>query len=668
MLTLLLSLCLQDEANTWVKRTPVEGTPVSPRLGYEGDVVWHAKSGLLLRYGGHNQGGGGEQGSEVWTCDPKDWRWTWRQPDLSPPGVCCAQQNVYDPGRARYLRFPAASGGHGWQWRRELDLNGSSVWSYDLEQNRWRDLRPLPAPGVHMLRCASWDSHHEVVVVFGGEGSREGTLVYDPRSNEWTRMKPAREPEGRSGGNLTYDAERRIHVQFGAQFTDDPRTWTYDLRKNEWRELSTATSPPTDKNDAVLAYDARRKLIVAIIRVAMGKGEDAPHRLETWTLDAGKPEWRKMDPAREPDLSGSRARVLAYAAELDAVLLENCPSKPREQQIWTYRAGPPAEAPKAPSVRNLKASLEPGAVTLTWDGPEAKIRRASARSPWTAIYADVAVARSPYRDENLKPDAPLYYEVGDARIRVQPALAEDVVVSVLAADRVEVAWPAVPGAVSYVVERAPVQLLSEDQVRGAKSKTAPLDPPSAASIGRIGAFVRAGESKGAGWEDRGIDLSKPAEVAGSVYTRTLHKDYFDPEGKPYARSAFAYRVRAVDALGIEGGPSASVLTIPSAPRGLLCKEDKGTARLKWSASPEKGLKGYRVYRLDGRWDKDPLSRLTPEPIEALEAADAAAGKGTRRYCVVAVDALGQEGHPSSPVWYEREWKPYYVPFGGEWHP
>jgi hypothetical protein len=32
-----------------------------------------------------------------------------------------------------------------------------------------------------------------------------------------------------------------------------------------------------------------------------------------------------------------------------------------------------------------------------------------------------------------------------------------------------------------------------------------------------------------------------------------------------------------------------------------------------------------------------------------------------------VDALGQEGSPSSPVWFEREWKSFYAPFTGAWH-
>jgi hypothetical protein len=89
--------------------------------------------------------------------------------------------------------------------------------------------------------------------------------------------------------------------------------------------------------------------------------------------------------------------------------------------------------------------------------------------------------------------------------------------------------------------------------------------------------------------------------------------------------------------------------------------------VKWSANAEAGIRGYRVYRMDGRYDKEPLPRLTAEPIAETTFADPDAGKPTRRYYVVAVDAIGQEGFPSSPVWYRREWEQFYKPFVGEWH-
>jgi hypothetical protein len=253
--------------NTWVKRSPTANSPVSPRLGYEGACVWDSRHKLLVRYGGHNQGGGGEQGAEVWAFDPFTARWTLKLPNTSPPGVCCNAQNLYDPGTGRYIRFPFFSGSHGWQWWRELYFNDSSVWTYDPGSNRWRNMRPLPAPRLAPYRCASWDSHHQVAVVFAGEGSREGTLIYNPRRNEWKRPKPRNEPPPCSGGNLAYDAARRLHVLFGSQFTDDPHTWTYDVARNEWRDMKPKTMPPANRNDAVLTVDPINRVVLALVSV-----------------------------------------------------------------------------------------------------------------------------------------------------------------------------------------------------------------------------------------------------------------------------------------------------------------------------------------------------------------------------------------------------------------
>ena len=88
---------------------------------------------------------------------------------------------------------------------------------------------------------------------------------------------------------------------------------------------------------------------------------------------------------------------------------------------------------------------------------------------------------------------------------------------------------------------------------------------------------------------------------------------------------------------------------------------------RWAANPEQALKGYRVYRMNGRYDKDPIPRLTAEPVASTAYRDTTPGQSSRRYYVVAVDALGQEGFPSAPAWFEREWKQYYKPFVGEWH-
>jgi hypothetical protein len=236
---------------------------------------------------------------------------------------------------------------------------------------------------------------------------------------------------------------------------------------------------------------------------------------------------------------------------------------------------------------------------------------------------------------------------------------------------VEVSWKPTAAEVSgYQVERAPVEVLTEDQLRRLKTRTPPLAEASAGALTKIGKFVRLTQApvKEPVWIDPAVDLSVPAPVDGEpLWEHRFHDEDLDRSGKPYRFAVFAYRVRAVGAAGLESGPSPAVFTIPSAPRSLFSKEEGTTCRLRWAPGPEKGLRGYRVYRMDGRYDSESISRLMPEPLPAVGFADPDAGKSTRRYYVAAVDALGQEGHPSSPVWFEREWKKRYLPFTGEWH-
>ena len=688
---------LKQEPNTWVKRSPLAGGPVSPGMGYETSLGYDSRSRLVIRWGGHNQGGGGEQNAETWTLDPLTGKWTLREPNTSPPGVCCAQQNVFDLDQGRFLRFPAFSGSHGWHWFRENYLSNSTVWSYDLPTNTWRDLRPEPTPRVAPLRCASWDSDHGVAVVFGGEGSNEGTLIYDPHSNTWTRMHPKTEPAGRSGGNMTYDAAHKVHVLFGSQFGDDRHTWTYDLRKNEWRDAKPATQPPTKLNDAVLAYDPNSRAVIALVRAAdavNGMNAERGH-LETWAYDAGKNTWTRKHPEREPDGWGNRRRVMIALPDLNVLLSEHyvnpserVPNVDREQQIWTYRhAGtkplllPPVE---------LSVKTEAKAAVLSWPRVASAtgyvVHRGTGEQPWLAPMRQAAKLEAgvtTWRDAEVKPGTRTFYQVrslgkdgesGPGPLgRTQPRVVEDAVVSVVSAKEVRLKWKAPAEVVGYHVERAVVEVFSEDEIKRLRTDTPPLEHPSVGTVKAIGAFERLTKAALAKPEyvDTALDLTKPLKVEGEpMFTHRFPADRIEKEGKPYRFAVFAYRVRAVNALGVESGPSPYWLTIPSAPQSLFAKEEGETCHLKWSANPETGIKGYRVYRMEGPKINGPgqkVTRLMVDPVKEPRYTDQSAGKDTRRFWVVAVDALGQEGIPSAPAWHQRQFRKFYVPFTSDWH-
>jgi hypothetical protein len=694
---------IQQEPNTWVKRSPLKTAPLSPGMGYETSLAYDPIRQRVIRWGGHNQGGGGEQNAETWVLDPVTLKWELKEPNRSPPGVCCAQQNVLDTTTGRFLRFPAFSGSHGWHWFRENYLNNTAVWSYDQGTNTWRDLRPAPAPRLAPLRCASWDSHHQVAVVFGGEGSNEGTLVYDPYTNTWTRMRPKDEPPGRSGGNMAYDAARRLHILFGSQFTDDPHTWAYDLAKNEWRDLKPAVQPPTGQNDAVLAYDPTHQVVIAVVRAAdkRNKNDVQAGRLETWAFDAGKNTWKRMGPPREPDGWGNRRRVLVAVPDQQVLLMEvfvnpneRVPGVEREQQIWTYRYGPVVPEASLQPPDGLRAHTLPDAnVVLTWNGVEGvhqyRIYRGEGTVPWTVAFAPAAIVDAPRRiwtDPDRKRDTIYHYRIraldrkgresaDSVSVRTQPRLVEDAVVSVPSATEVKLTWkpPTALDIVGYHVERAVVEVFSEDEIVRLKTDTPPLVEPSVGALKAIGPFTRLTTKpiREAEFTDRGIDLTRPQPVPGPpVWTHRFAANQLDAKGKPYRYAVYAYRIRAVNALGVEGGSSPYFLTIPSALEWLFAREEGTACHLKWAANPERGLKGYRVYRMEGPRINGPgqkVTRLTADPLPQLHFTDGQTGKDTRRFWVVAVDALGQEGLPSAPAWHYRQYRLYYERFVGAWH-
>jgi hypothetical protein len=316
------------------------------------------------------------------------------------------------------------------------------------------------------------------------------------------------------------------------------------------------------------------------------------------------------------------------------------------------------------------------------------VYRGKGDQPWQVAFQPIGKvdgATTRFRDANLESGACAYYcvravgqdgkESADSpKVRTQPRVVEDLVASVISPREVRLRWQA-PGTdvTGYHVERALVEVWSDDEVLRLKQDTPPLLNPSVGAVKTVGPFARLTREPlpAARFTDTALDLTRPQTIEGEpLFKHRFRSNQLNPKGKPYRFAVYAYRIRAVNALGVESGASPHVLTFPSAPQWLFSREEGTQCNLKWAANPEEALQGYRVYRMGSPRINGPgqaTRRLTADPITSNHYTDTEAGKEPARYWVVAVDALGQEGTPSAPTWHTRLWRKYYEPFVGEWH-
>ena len=645
--------------NEWVKRSPREGAP-APKLGWEGSGAYDPLHRLWIHHAGHD---GIPQGFVLFTFSLDSGAWQQRFPPNSPPGVCCVDgANVFDPAAGRFVRFPGGSLGHGYQWSRGVRLKESPVWLYDPAADRWTNMRPPPYAEADRRQAtgglcpgATYAEDLELSISFGGTGSagaKNNLHAYDAWTNTLHVPKPAGSPDGRDGMGLAYDPGNGCLVMFGSQYLSDEKTWLYRFKTNAWESHDLTPRPPGKKTGTYstipkMAYDSANRAVLCVAWL----GEKGGH--ETWTFDAAKLRWTKMEPKAEAAPSKSRARNLAYSRDLNAFILETT-AVSGGPEVWTYRYRN-APAPVA-ALSGLEVVTEKEKAVLAWKGgAEAEVFRAEPADPWALDFKKVGTAKGGrYEDSGLAGGKAYVYQVrgGGAvlRGRAQPRVPEPPTVSVVAADRVEVRWSAHPAkdVAGYNVYRglAAVKTVAKGQPAPWKDNDPEYAEPQVVRVADV----------------TKLEKLKPAPLAGTSFEDRVDLSKKGAESGDYRWAVHAYIIRAVNHLGTESGPSPYGLTIPSEPSRLLCREKGTTAELRWEASPEKGIRGYHVYKLDG--GVFGIRRVTEAPVAAT-AFTHEAGKGATRYWVVAVDALGQEGQPSSPAWFGQSYKGF---FEGEWHP
>jgi len=656
--------------NIWVKQSPRPDAP-APGFSWEGSGAYDPYTKQWIHYGGHD---GVPQGFILFAWDVTTGRWQQRFPNTSPAGVCCVDgANVFDTANRRFVRFPGASLGHGWQWSRAVHLKDSAVWLYNPVANEWANMRPAPyrSPERYSRQVlgylnagGAYDENHEVALSFGGQGSAgdmNNLFVYDAYANRLERLEAQNPPSPRDGMGICYDTKGDRLVVFGSQYDNDERTWIYRYRTNRWEAHELDPHPPgkiMEQYSTIpkMAYDSLNNVCLLVAWLD-GEGH------ETWALDMETLRWTKLDPAAAPPPSGSRARNLSYDRDLNLFILESWTHEDGVQ-IWTYRYRKTAPETRPAPPTEVTVVTDTDAATLTWTASrtqgvgEYRVSRARTDTPWLAEFSQVGATRGArFEDHDVVPGEVYLYSVravgSDGRespashtARTQPRVVEKVTVSAMALDRVEVEWEpsAAPDVIGYNVYRGLASIATNTTMAGSWGHN---DPPYAEPV-----------------VDTVTDITcitkltaQPVEDAAFVDTRVNLKRVA-PESADHRYGVYAYIVRAVNRLGVESGPSPYALTIPAEPKHVVLRERDGTVEMKWEAAAERSVVGYRVYRIGER----EVERLTAEPIR--ETSFTHANTDRARFAVASVDALGQEGQPSSSAWFGLTYEGFYE---GPWH-
>lgn len=98
--------------------------------------------------------------------------------------------------------------------------------------------------------CVSWDHGQNKLIVFGGDDGAgnyfNDTWEWDPATNKWNQIKPAKSPAKRRYSAMAYDPITKGMILFGGMPVGSNKALgdTWLLLKGQWIPRSPATNPP----------------------------------------------------------------------------------------------------------------------------------------------------------------------------------------------------------------------------------------------------------------------------------------------------------------------------------------------------------------------------------------------------------------------------------------
>lgn len=195
------------------------------------------------------------------------------------------------------------------------------TWVYSFKINRWTQRFPAVSPPRRNNLGMTYDSKHDVVIVFGGGDRQLGTFgdtwAYNITANVWMNMTPAISPSPRSlstsGLQMVYDESHDAVVLFGGSpiwlSTAVNDTWAYRFETNTWTNLLPSSAPSARVNSQ-MAYDSINKVTILY---GGAPGDQSSLFSDTWIYDMALNEWTNVTPSNSPPVRTASAMIYSRA-------------------------------------------------------------------------------------------------------------------------------------------------------------------------------------------------------------------------------------------------------------------------------------------------------------------------------------------------------------------
>ncbi len=175
----------------------------------------------------------------------------------------------------------------------------------------------------------AYDNHRNVMVLAGGVYGASNWWVYEYDGVSWRKMPTVTGSPGSSGGKMVYDRNRRVMVFAGGGSQDDETLEYAGQKFIQVCGTGTSCTGLTEREDVMMAYDAKRKVTVYFGGVQSGT---ATNTLNEWNGTS----WVTKNPTGDKPAAREEGAMVYHEGRQTVILYGGVNGSTKYNDTWEW--------------------------------------------------------------------------------------------------------------------------------------------------------------------------------------------------------------------------------------------------------------------------------------------------------------------------------------------